>query len=239
MIVLNWISRGVLIPIIYDVSQVVLAWPLTRASIAGLMPTGPKSFKVTDKGGDRSSTVVRWQFLRLFAALFALTLGGLALPLVSDHTYSQAAGDGRLVILSWSIYNLIVLALAMAVCFEQPRHAHPMNFAPEPAGLWDGETFVAGWVFEMSADRAVLRGPSGLAAGSDTALQLPGIGIVPAIVTEETATGYVLKLLPSPEQRGEILVRLHTVSRMPGATSGKITGIAAGLARLIAPKTSY
>ncbi|MGF1619341.1 MAG: glycosyltransferase [Rhodomicrobiaceae bacterium] len=236
--VLNWLSRGLLIPFVSDVGQVLTAWPLTRASIAGLMPGGAKPFKVTAKGGDRSEMIVQWPFLRVFAVLFALTLGGLCLPLVSDQTHLQEAGDGRFVILGWSIYNLLVLALTMAVCFERPRFSHPMNHAPETAGLWDGEMFAAGWAFELSADRARIRGPSGLNTGETTILRLDDIGDVSARIEKETPEGYILRLDPSSEQKSILLAKLHTASHAPGVHSGAVTGIAAGLLRLVMPKTS-
>lgn len=231
LVVMNWLSRGLLIPVVHDVTQVLTAWPLTRASIAGLMPGGPKSFKVTAKGGDRSKTVVQWPLLRFFAILFALTVGGLCIPFVADYNDAAAAGDGRFVILSWSVYNLAVLSMAMVVCFERPRFSHPMLNAPEPAEMRIGDSLMPVWVYELSADRAVIRGPSKSEPGRATTLHLQDVGAIDAEITAETQLGFIAKLMPSTAQKTAILTKLHTASKAPGTMTGSITGIASGLLR--------
>lgn len=59
--------------------------------------------------------------MRRFGALALMTAGGMAYAMLSDYAPDGGAGDGKLVILFWSFYNLIVLLLAMTVCIELPR----------------------------------------------------------------------------------------------------------------------
>jgi cellulose synthase (UDP-forming) len=233
VLVLNWASRGLFTPVLCDVPQIIGAWPITRAALGGLMPGKPRGFKVTAKGGDRSQTVIQWSFLLPFAVVFALTLGGLCLTLFSDYTHDQEAGEGKIVILGWSLYNLAALALAMGVCFERPRLSHPMRSLPEQAELQMGESSAAAWVFELAADRANVRGPTGLEAGQRVHLSIAGIGSIEAEVGEQTADGCVLRLSPTDAQRAVIFARLHTGAHQPGIAHGDLGGILGGMLRLL------
>lgn len=232
--VMNWLSRGFFMPVIYDVGQIIGAWPIVRAGLVGLTTGKRFRFKVTPKGGDRSRTTVFWPLLLPFAALFALTLGGICLSVFTDYAAVDAASGGNGVILGWSLYNLVCLAVAIAVCFERPRLGHPMRTRPEEAELQHpGGGMAAAWVFELSADRAIVRGPAGLEAGAGVRLVLTGIGPVEAQVREPHADGWALALYPTAAQRSRLFARLHTAAGAPGIAHGRPGGILGGLARLL------
>jgi cellulose synthase (UDP-forming) len=78
------------------------------------------AFKVTAKGGDRAQTVVQWPLLRPLAIIFILTLAGIFFTSATDIQFDRDAGDGVWVVLFWTLYNLLVLGVAMAVCIEVP-----------------------------------------------------------------------------------------------------------------------
>jgi cellulose synthase (UDP-forming) len=237
ILALNWISRGLIVPTINDVQQMLVAWPLTRAAFVGLARKGPHKFRVTAKGGNRRETVVQWRLLTPFAVLFALTLGGLYLSLASDYTDVENAGDGKVIIIFWSAYNLLVLLMAMLVCVERPRPAHAMRPETRPAELVlaDGGRLAA-WALELTADQARLRGPAGLAHGERLRLDLEEFGPVEARIAAETNDGYVVALNPTGAQRTAILRFLHTRPETPGVEQGSLGGIGAGLIRLVLSK---
>ncbi|WP_244471030.1 glycosyltransferase [Microvirga massiliensis] len=154
LVTLNWISHGKIIPVLNDVSQLLAAWPITRAVFMGLFTKGPHKFRVTAKGGDRTRTVVQWPLMKPFAILFGLTLLGMVLPLTTDSGFSHIgqAGDGIRVVLFWTIYNLLVLAITMLACIERPRVNRPQRGVVERAHLSSGHTRITCWLLELGID---------------------------------------------------------------------------------------
>jgi cellulose synthase (UDP-forming) len=229
----NWASHGLTMPIVTDVSQMIGAAPISRAALSGLLTGGVRKFSVTAKGGDRSKVFVHWRLMAPFAALLGLTLGGLSLSLITDYTYAQSAGDGRVVILFWTLYNVAVLSLTMALCVERPRPPHSMREGAENADIEARGHLFPAWVLEASAERARVRGPSGLSRGDKAVLCLEGVGRVKAEVAELRNDGYVLKLLPNTDQRAALFGKLHCVAGAPGTVRGSLSGVLMGLMRSV------
>lgn len=233
--VLNWISRGLFIPIVNDVAQLLAAAPIVRATLTGLLTEGPHRFSVTAKGGDRTRTVVQWPMMRPFLALFALTVGGLVVTLHSDFVFNNAAtaGDGMVVVLFWTIYNLFVLLVAMAACIERPRADRPMRQQVRAVSLRGASGLQPGWLVELGVDGARISGPAGLAAGEAITLAIPGIGTVAGSVAGPTGDGLRLALAPTAQERDAIIALLHTADVAPGTGRGDLVQMAREIARAI------
>lgn len=233
LITLNWISGGLIWPVLNDVSQLIAAWPITRAAAMGLFTRGPHKFRVTAKGGDRTKTIVQWPMMKPFAILFGLTVMGVLLPLIfPDHFGHVAkAGDGIRIILFWTIYNLVVLAITMLVCVERPRVNRPQREHVEMATMSVGSERLPSWVLELGVDRARVRGLAGLSIGALGTIALPDVGDVAIRVMQETGDGYHLSLRPTPEQRDGILRKLHTADARPGTGRGDLPEMIRGWMR--------
>jgi cellulose synthase (UDP-forming) len=151
MAVLNWLSKGLFIPIVNDVAQLIAAWPVTRACALGLLTPGPHRFSVTAKGGDRTKVIVQWPMMWPFMFFFGLTVGGLLLNLGSDFMVNNAAraGDGMAVVMFWTVYNLLVLLVAIAACIEHPRPNRPMRQIIEPVTLTVSGEEHRGWLVNL------------------------------------------------------------------------------------------
>ena len=230
---LNWISRGLIIPLLNDVSQVVAAWPIVRAAAMGMFTKGPHKFRVTAKGGDRTRVVVQWPLLWPFALLFLLTAGGLVIAFVDPghFSYDHVAGDGIIIIMFWTLYNLLLLGVAIMACIERPRVDRPLREFVEAATVDIRGEQVPVWISEFGVDHARIVGASGLKPESRTAVTLKNIGRIEASVTEETLDGCRLRLVPSAYQREAILAKLHTTEQMPGVGHGDLRLIIKQLAR--------
>jgi cellulose synthase (UDP-forming) len=238
LISLNWVSGGLIWPVFNDASQLIAAWPITRAVAMGLFTKGPHKFRVTAKGGDRTRTVVQWPMMKPFAILFGLTALGLVVPLLSDtaFTHVSRAGDGIRIILFWTIYNLLVLAITMLVCIERPRANRPQRDNVEMAMMSVGMQRFHSWVLELGVDNARVRGLLGLSAGALGTISLNDVGEVAVRIVEETNDGYHLALRPTPEQRDAILRKLHTADARPGTGRGDLTGMVRGWMRNLASR---
>ncbi len=238
LISLNWISGGLIWPVLNDVSQILPAWQITRAVGMGLFTKGPHKFRVTAKGGDRTRTVVQWPVMKPFAILFGLTLLGLVLPLTSDFGFNHAgrAGDGLRVVLFWTLYNLLVLAVTMLVCVERPRANRPQRIGAESTVLLMRQKSFRAWVLDLGVDEARVRGPAGLIVGEAGAIALDGIGDVEVRVSGELIDGYRLELEPTHEQRLQILRKLHTLDAAPGTQQGDLILMVKGWMRLLSSR---
>ncbi|WP_315764834.1 glycosyltransferase [Bradyrhizobium sp. SZCCHNR2009] len=236
MATLNWISKRLFVPILNDVTQLVVAWPIFRATVLGLLTKGPHKFSVTAKGGDRAKIIVQWPLMRPFIMLLALSVGGLIVSLTSDFVFNTAptAGDGVVVVMFWTVYNILVLSVAIAVCIDRPRYNRPQRQIVEPITLTVGGEAQRGWIVNLGPGGARVSGPVGLATGATGTLTLPLIGDIETRVAAPTDDGYRLIFAVTPQQRAQIIERLHTASGVPGADSGDLGRMLHELARAMA-----
>ncbi|WP_181708558.1 glycosyltransferase family 2 protein [Chthonobacter rhizosphaerae] len=233
--VLNWISKGLFIPIVNDVAQLLAAWPITRAVAMGLATPGPHKFRVTAKGGDRSRTVVQWPLMMPFLVVFGLTVGGLAVNLTSDFLFNHAsaAGDGIAIVLFWTLYNLFVLLVAIAACVERPRYDRPQRQVVEPVTFTVDGIDHAAWMVNLGVEGARISGPAGFRTGTAGTLHVGGVGALPATVAAPTRDGWRLRTSPDPDQRASLIAKLHTARATPGTDFGDVAGMLRELARTL------
>jgi cellulose synthase (UDP-forming) len=115
--------------------------------------------------------------------------------------FERDAGDGKSVILTWTLYNLAVLAATMAVCIELPR---------PPAGSAGGTLAVSvrgrgvamrGWAMRLTAEDAWIRGgpvPEPRRGGRARPARLGGIR---ARIARRRRRACRSPLMPDAEQR--------------------------------------
>ena len=122
MVVLYWVTGGLIQPVLTDVSHVLTMPAAIRATVIGLLKPRGHQFKVTDKGGQRNRIRVQWRILTPFGLLAAITLAGMLYGSFADYTPERQAVGSTTILLFWSVYNVVVLLLAMAACVELPRY---------------------------------------------------------------------------------------------------------------------
>jgi cellulose synthase (UDP-forming) len=114
--VVAWISRGRVLPIMLDLSQLLCADAIITSVAVAMFKSRGHKFKVTTKGRSRDTTFVQWHLLRGFVFYLVLTVAGILWAFVLDDTRPLADASG--VALFWSWYNLLVLVLACLVTVE-------------------------------------------------------------------------------------------------------------------------
>ena len=227
---LNILTRGLVVPIVNDVSQLLGAIPITRAAVVGLLKPKGHTFTVTAKGGDRSRTTVQWGLMMPFSIVLGLTLVGLSLALVSDRFAYYDAGDGKIVILFWTIYNVFVLAITLITCVELPRGDRHLADAPERAIFIVNGVETRIWLPGMNRNAARIRGKT-YAAGVRGVIRIRDIGDIDAIVLAATADGARLSLHPTDKQRGAMMRRFYTEGDAPGIVSVRLSALFDDIAR--------
>ncbi|WP_102225882.1 glycosyltransferase [Acidimangrovimonas sediminis] len=218
MMTFNLLARNMMVPVLNDVQQILGAIPITKAAAIGLFGRRDQAFKVTAKGGERDRVVVQWGMMRPFLILFGLTFAGLWAGIVSDSFAFNDAGDGKVVILFWSVYNLFVLAVTMVTCVELPRQEMHVGDKPERSiAVLDG-TPRRIWIVGLTIDTVRLRGfPYG--AGARGRIRIRDVGDVEGYVVAETRDGAQLHLLPTAAQREALFERFYAQGDSPGVTS--------------------
>jgi cellulose synthase (UDP-forming) len=232
MVYLNFVSVGMFVPIVNDISQLVGAWEITLSAFTGLFRPKGHAFKVTMKGGDRDRIVVQWPIMRRFLAAFILTVVGILIGLTSDYLFDAHAGEGKVVIMFWTIYNLVVLAGTMLVCIELPRTASILRSRPEVVRLHIGEEERAAWLVDIHFEALRLRGIS-LPTGTPFSCDVPGVGHIDAVVTLSLTASIDAAISITADQREDLIEKLHTGSGTPGTAAVGAAGLAAGLLRRV------
>lgn len=132
VIFLAWVSRGTNVPILADAMSLLVCRESLRASAIGLFGSRNQKFKVTAKGATRDRTVVQWSLAGLFLGLAGLTLGGILLRLITGPIGDTPPGVESMT-LFWSLYNVIMLAVAALMCVEAPRFRKEERFMTDEA----------------------------------------------------------------------------------------------------------
>ena len=227
---LNILTRGLVVPVVNDVSQLLGAIPITRAAIVGLIKPQGHPFTVTAKGGDRSKITVQWRLMRPFLILLGLTVVGLLLALFSDRFAYYDAGDGKIVILFWTIYNAFVLSVTLIACVELPRSERHLADAPERAIFVTNGTEQQVWLPGMNMKYARIRGKT-YDAGVRGTLRIRDIGDVEAMVLSKTADGASLSLRLTEDQYAAMMRKFYTEGDAPGVIAVRVSALLDDVAR--------
>lgn len=222
IVTLNWLSGGLIVPVLNDVSQLLGANEINRAVYQGLFRPHGQAFKVTAKGGDRDRVVVQWPLLRLYAGAFALTVLGMSLGFLSDYAAEGGAGDGLLIILFWSVYNLVILAVAMVVCIELPRTQDTLRRWVDRVVVVDGSTNSLAWLSDLTLAGGRLRGFDA-PAGHEITLEHPRLGTIRAQVTDPSDDGCIVAFQLEPAQRAAAIREIHTRTGASGTQATRVS----------------
>lgn len=221
MLCMQMLSKGMLVPFVQDVTQLVGAIPITRAAFSGLLRPKGHKFVVTAKGGDRSKIVYQWHFMRPFLILTVLTVIGLLIGIVSDRFAFNDAGDGKSVVLFWTFYNLGVLVLTMVACVELPRHEAHVTDDPEQATFTsDTGVMQSLWISKLTGDTAFVRGAK-FAIGVRGQIDIPDIGPVNCYTIASDTVKTRLQLEPTDAQKEAMILKFYTDDNVPGISASK------------------
>ena len=223
---LNFVSGGLIVPLVNDVSQMLGAIPITKAAYLGLLKPHGHAFKVTAKGGDRSRTVIQWGLMRPFLILFVLTIVALLIGIVSWRFAYDDSGDGKVVILFWTLYNLVVLGLTMFACIELPRTERHHADAPERISARIGATGEPrqAWMRGLNTEGARLRGITA-EAGTPLSLSIADVGDISAVVTKSEPGGAIVRFELTDKTRQALLQRLYGAGAAPSVVATRPYGL--------------
>ncbi|MGB3279765.1 MAG: glycosyltransferase, partial [Pseudorhodobacter sp.] len=230
LMAMNTVARGMVIPVLNDVSQILGAIPISRSAIVGLLNPHGHPFKVTAKGGDRSRTVIQWSLMRPYLIVFLLTIAGLVIGIASDWYAFNDAGQGKSVVLFWTLYNLLVLAMTLITFVELPRKERHVADQPENTRLEVEGTTLPVQIRSLTKDTLRFEGLA-YPLGTTGKIFLQDVGNVSVTFISKTRNGARLRLQTTPEQREALILRFYTDGGSPGVAQASAMTLIRDLAR--------
>ena len=189
LIYITWVANGRFVPVVSDAAQLLFARDAVKYALKGLFGSKAHKFEVTAKGGDRSEIVIQWSLLVQFCALIGLTLAGFAYHAVTSGAYR---GEGTVIVLFWSYFNIIVMWIACFLCVEFPRQPGP-SFRTSEWCLVNQ----TGWpqrfqLKSLGTRSALIQGQQTFAKGDKVLLVIETLPTIRATVEADTDEGTVL-----------------------------------------------
>jgi cellulose synthase (UDP-forming) len=223
------VARGLVLPVLNDVSQILGAIPITRAAWSGLLQPKGHPFKVTAKGGDRSRVVIQWKMLMPYLVLLVLSIGGILIGIFSDAFAFNDAGQGKQVVLFWTLYNILVLCLTILTFVELPRSEIHVADRPEQVTLATPTGTHAVWLTGLTLDTLHVSS-NAFPLGTVGTVALSSVGDVCATVVTSDQNGTRLRLQTTPAQKEALLLRFYTSGDAPGIPAAKLLAVIQGIA---------
>jgi cellulose synthase (UDP-forming) len=219
LLFINWIKRGVKLPIVGDSNLLIEGFVIPRATWRGIFRSRSVKFDVTDKGVSRDSVTIHWRQLRVFLAL--------AIGLVAGLTYGWTGArhlnaDWRAFNTFWSLYGIVVLIAACVPCIERPRRRRSERFPVAQLAVVRGSngTGTHATVVDLSTEGALVRLPDHVYRTDVRTIELNGIGSIPCVVVRGASTNAVgLRLAAGPAQRAALIKLLYcSMAHLPLAS---------------------
>jgi cellulose synthase (UDP-forming) len=200
---ITWLTRGRVLPILADLSQLLAATDMVRAVVAGLAKPAGRKFQVTAKGGDRSSKSVQWPMLGNFAGYFAVTAAGILWAYAIDATRPLA--DASALSLFWSWYNLLILTLACFVAIEERQRRSAERFRAQRTFEVEAMGQVADFrVFDISVSGIAFFGQSPAPRNSAVTVRI-GNRPVAGVVVRSSAHSFAIHFTHTQATRAHLI----------------------------------
>ncbi|MFE3837505.1 glycosyltransferase [Pseudogemmobacter sonorensis] len=209
VILLAWLSRGRILPLMTDANQLIAAPEVIRACAAGLLRPRGHKFVVTAKGGDRSRVVVQWGVIGRLSLLGVPTVLGVIYAHL-DPWLPYLYHDAFWVSLFWSYYNIFVLAVVAMACIELPRHRDERFPTAETARTLQADRMREVRLIDLSLGGARIRGETDLPVGAALEIELSGMAPLAAMVMEKSRASWVLRFTAPETARPAMIRRLFS-----------------------------
>jgi cellulose synthase (UDP-forming) len=228
MVAFGWATGGLIQPVLTDVAQLLAMFEVLRAAVIGLFKPRGHPFKVTAKGGRRDQLRIAWPMLGPFGLIAGLTLVGMLYGTLADFAPSHARFDAKVINLAWSLYNIVVLLIAMSVCIELPRYRREERFpTAEPVEIRAGGHVFTANLADISLSGVRILAPCPLPVGGEVSLILQHVGEVRGRIAVGSERVFAVEFLSGDRARDALIRKLFSgrYARQPAAVrSGRVVG---------------
>ena len=211
MVGLGWATGGLIRPILTDVTHVLTMFEVLKATLIGLFKPHGHPFKVTPKGGRRDRLVVSWPMIWRFGFFAGLTLAGMLYGSLADFAPSHTRFDAKVVNLGWSVYNIIVLLIAISACVELPRYRREERFATsEMVRFSTGDRVLSAPLADISVSGARILAPRPEPMGTVVTLGLRQVGDIAARIVDGSDHAFVVEFVATDRTRDALIRKLFS-----------------------------
>jgi cellulose synthase (UDP-forming) len=223
MVTLYWITGGLIQPVLTDVSHVLTMPAALSATVAGLLKPRGHQFRVTPKGSIRRRWLVQWHRVAGFGLLLGLTILGMLYASLADFAPERQPASSTAIVLFWSIYNIVVMLLAMAVCVEFPRYRSEERITTsEPVRISAGGGTLTAKLSDISITGAHIEGALPGNPGDLISLDLKDIGEAAARIVRRTTGGFAVEFCDTDAIRDALIRRIYC--RGDASSLGSVSG---------------
>jgi cellulose synthase (UDP-forming) len=230
MLGLALLTRGRLLPVLSEVSQLVITFPVLATVARTLVRPFGQPFRVTPKGLSTTRVTIHWSLLAPFALMALLTAGGMLVAL--DPWSPTRMQEGYALNMLWSLLNLLMLGIVIATCVELPRPRQEERFATdEPAQILlpDGTRRPAR-LRDLST-RGALVDSADLVAEQGELLLDRGALRIPFRLVRVTKGGLALRFVIGTPLRRALILRLYTGAYRNEVAEPKLVPVMQGMLR--------
>ncbi len=227
----GWISRSKTLPLFMEVTHTVTALAVTITLLTALVRPFGRPFKVTDKGGDRSRTIVRWRLAGLFGGMSLLSAASIVWAFVGPYAATEVSPLDYFNLL-WAGVSMLLTFVAFVVCFELPRGEISFDMAL-PSRVSQRGRISECTLVALSMTHAAIRmnlaewdGPL-----EPCRITIPGLGEIAGRALRRTGGDLQIELETTPEQRRQLLVFLYSRPMHHIAANASMAGALRGLFR--------
>lgn len=125
LMVFSWLNHYSRSALLSDIYSLVLCFPLAFTVLQSLTRPFGKNFRVTPKGTSRDHFRFNWHLAwPLIGMLFLTALSlwmNIKLALTQSQLEAAAASPGFILGWIWSLYNLLMLSIALLILLDVPR----------------------------------------------------------------------------------------------------------------------
>jgi cellulose synthase (UDP-forming) len=182
-----------------------------RATVVGLLQPRGHKFKVTAKGGRRDRVLVQWGMMARFGLLAGLTVAGMVYGSLADYGPERQSAASIAIVLFWSVYNIVVLLLAMAACVELPRYRREERLAiSERVRVSASQDCFTAALQDISLLGARILAPPPGPEGEAVMLELDGVGEIAARIIRGSESGFAVEFIHAEDTRDALVRKLYS-----------------------------
>lgn len=223
----GWISRSRTLPLFMEVTHTITALAVTITLLSAVVQPFGRPFKVTDKGGDRSQTIVRWRMAALFGGMSAVSAGSVLWAYLSPYAATEVSPLDYFNLV-WAGVSMILTFVAFLVCFEVPRR--PFSLKLNTPTIVEGEAGRSnGMIVELALDRVRVRLDRAATPTGALTIDIPEVGRVAGTCIGADHDCAEFTLTPSPQQHRLLVVSLFTRPMDHVAGQASMIGAVRGL----------
>jgi cellulose synthase (UDP-forming) len=232
VIYMGWISRARTLPLFMEATHTVTCLAVTATLLSALVKPFGRPFKITDKGGDRSTPRVHWKLAAVFGLIAASSAASILWAFISPTAASEISSLDFFNLL-WAGIAMLIAFIAFLVCFELPRSGDVFE-TDETTWLSGEGKILSCRLLAVSLTSVRFSGPAGDAlelAGSRYQIHLEGLGWTDISMVSRFRNTVLARLEPTAEQYQRLVVRLFSASHGNIARAASLRGALAGLLR--------